>query len=150
MSQYKNLFQSTRIPAKGEDQLQVFPDSKHIVVQYKTKFFKFDVLRADGSAVPDSDILANIDAILTSVSQDQDAPAEVGVGLLTTLPRDTWAQARAQLMEQSKRNAANLHDIGSALFMVKTRSAYKRHACWTKETLDMLRMMRMIPSSFDG
>ncbi|OQR96495.1 choline/Carnitine O-acyltransferase [Thraustotheca clavata] len=113
MSQYKNLFQSTRIPRVGEDVLQVFPDSKHVVVQYGSDFYTFDVLTPNGGMVPDAEILANIDAILAqpkNVSQN-------GLGLMTTLGRDEWAKARTHLLE-SRTNAASIKDIDSALFMV--------------------------------
>lgn len=118
MSQYKNLFQSTRVPGIGEDSLQVFPDSKHIIVQRGSDFFKFDVLKADGTAVADAEILAQIDAILAT-------PANVtsnGLGLMTTLGRDEWASARAHLIASGSNNAASLRDIDSALFMVHCHS----------------------------
>ncbi|OQR97245.1 choline/Carnitine O-acyltransferase [Achlya hypogyna] len=113
MSQYKNLFQSTRVPGIGTDALQVFPDSKHIVVQVGSRFYKFDVLTAAGEAVPDAQILAHIDAIL---AQPKDTSSN-GLGLMTTLGRDEWAAARTHLL-QSPTNAASIKDIDSALFMV--------------------------------
>ncbi|EQC30009.1 hypothetical protein SDRG_12289 [Saprolegnia diclina VS20] len=119
MSQYKNLFQSTRVPGIGEDSLQVFPDSKHIVVQRGSDFFKFDVLKADGTGVADAEILAQIDAILAT-------PANLtanGLGLMTTLGRDEWASARAHLIASGSNNAASLRDIDSALFMVTLEHA---------------------------
>ncbi|KAF0702994.1 Aste57867_7714 [Aphanomyces stellatus] len=113
MSQYKNLFHSTRVPSLGQDKLESFPDSKHIVVQHGPKFFKFDVLTANGDAVADADILANIDAILAEPVDK----SSLGVGLLTTLNRDEWANARSRLL-QSQINAASIRDIDSALFVV--------------------------------
>ncbi|CAK4656326.1 hypothetical protein LEN26_015232 [Aphanomyces euteiches] len=116
MSQYKNLFHSTRVPQVGQDKLQLYPDSKHVVVQYGSKFYKFDVLDQNGGAVPDADILANIDAILAQPLEN-----ELGVGLFTTLNRDEWAKTRTKLI-QSQRNAANINDIDSALFVVSLES----------------------------
>ncbi|KAF1332956.1 Carnitine o-palmitoyltransferase 2, partial [Globisporangium splendens] len=117
MSQYKNLFASVRLPKIGRDELKTYPGTKHIVVQRGAKFFKFDVLKEDGSAVPDEQILANIDAILaqplTTGSTD-----EPGVGLFTTLNRDTWANARDHLISSSGVNKASLEAIDSALFVV--------------------------------
>ncbi|ETV94000.1 hypothetical protein H310_12056 [Aphanomyces invadans] len=113
MSQYKNLFHSTRIPLVGQDELKLFPDSKHVVVQHGPAFYKFDVLKADGSAVADADILACINSILA-----KPVGTELGVGLLTTLNRDDWARARTKLVQSDNVNASSLHDIDSALFVV--------------------------------
>lgn len=48
MSQFGNLFSSTRIPRPGKDELQKFPDSQHIVVLRNGHFYAFDVLDGDG------------------------------------------------------------------------------------------------------
>ncbi|KAJ0408631.1 hypothetical protein P43SY_008978 [Pythium insidiosum] len=117
MSQYKNLFASVRVPQIGRDTLQTFPDSRHVVVQRGAKFYRFDVLRADGSAVPDEQILANIEAILKEPLQ-LGTPAAPGVGVMTTLNRDTWAKAREHLVASSGVNKASLEAIDSALFVV--------------------------------
>ncbi|ETL50117.1 hypothetical protein L916_00604 [Phytophthora nicotianae] len=116
MSQYKNLFSSTRLPRLGRDELKVSPGSKHVVVQRGTKFYTFDVLTADGSAVPDEQILANVEAILAE-PLTKSTPDEPGMGLMTTMNRDSWANAREKL-EASGVNKANLEQIDSALFVV--------------------------------
>ncbi|TMW65730.1 hypothetical protein Poli38472_008372 [Pythium oligandrum] len=117
MSQYKNLFESVRVPQVGQDVLKTYPGTRHIVVQRGSKFYKFDVLKADGSAVPDEQILANIEAILAEplTLGTVEAP---GVGLMTTLNRDTWANARDHLISSSGVNRASLEAIDSALFVV--------------------------------
>uniref|UniRef100_K3WDH9 Choline/carnitine acyltransferase domain-containing protein n=1 Tax=Globisporangium ultimum (strain ATCC 200006 / CBS 805.95 / DAOM BR144) TaxID=431595 RepID=K3WDH9_GLOUD len=122
MSQYKNLFASARLPKTGRDELKTYPGTKHIVVQRGAKFFKFDVLKEDGSAVPDEQILANIDAILAQPLTTGSAD-EPGVGLFTTLNRDTWANARDHLISSSGVNKASLEAIDSALFVVSLEHA---------------------------
>jgi carnitine O-palmitoyltransferase 2 len=117
MSQYKNLFNSTRIPNIGQDELKLSIGSKHIVVQRGSKFYKFDVLRDDGKNVPDEEILANIDAILKEplvVGTDKNP----GVGILTTMNRDNWAKARGNITKCSALNIATLEAIDSAIFVV--------------------------------
>lgn len=117
MSQYANLFASVRKPQTGRDVLATYPGTRHIVVQRGAKFFQFDVLNADGSAVADEVILANIEAILATPLSvgTPDAP---GVGLFTTLDRDVWATAREHLVTSSSVNKASLEAIDSALFVV--------------------------------
>ncbi|KAF4317206.1 hypothetical protein BBO99_00007142 [Phytophthora kernoviae] len=117
MSQYKNLFSSTRLPKLGQDELKISSGSKHIVVQRGAKFYAFDVLTGDGGAVSDEQILANVDAILAEplVKGTADAP---GMGLMTTLNRDAWANAREKLVAGGSVNKASLEQIDSALFVV--------------------------------
>ena len=48
MSQYENLFSSTRIPRKGKDELKKFPASRHMVVQRGADFWKVQAIRVCG------------------------------------------------------------------------------------------------------
>lgn len=106
---------STRIPKHGKDVLKQYPDSKHVVVQRGANFYTFDVLRADGTAVPHAQIEANIRAILALPLPDATTPA---VSLLTTLDRNTWADAREKLLKIDGQNKQTLEVIDSAMFAV--------------------------------
>jgi hypothetical protein len=90
------LFQSTRVPNTGKDELVTFPDSRHIVVQHGPDFFKFDIVTADGGAVPQAQIEANIRAILATPTSTADP-----VGILTSMDRNEWASARKHLIALS-------------------------------------------------
>lgn len=48
MSQYKHLFNTTRIPQLDKDYIKHSPGKKHIVVMRKGHFYTFDVLDKDG------------------------------------------------------------------------------------------------------
>ena len=48
MSQFVNLFQSTRIPLPEKDEIRRFPDAKHILIIHRGRFFTFDVLDENG------------------------------------------------------------------------------------------------------
>ena len=113
MSQYPNLFQSTRIPGKEVDVLKTFPDSKHIVVQRGTQFYPIDVLKEDGSLHSDMHIMSSLNSILSRPLENTGH----GLGVLTTVGRTEWANARDQLVK-SDLNAASLEMIDSAIFMV--------------------------------
>lgn len=117
MSQYKNLFESVRIPHRGQDTLQTFPGTRHVVVQRGTQFYQFDVLTKDGAVVADAQILAHTEAILAQPLTTTSAQAP-GVGYFTTMNRDAWADARAHLVASSGVNKASLEAIDSALFVV--------------------------------
>ena len=115
MSQYANLLRSTRKPGPQMDELVVSPGSRHIIVQRRGAFFKVDVLDEDGGTVP----LAELHAALKAVVDAADAApasADEALGLLTSLPRDRWAELRRQLEASDGANAAALADIDSSLF----------------------------------
>ena len=128
MSQYKNLFQSTRIPHLDNDSLQVFPNSRHIVVQYGSAFFTIDVLDKEGNAVPDEAILKALEHIV-----DRPVPSGPGIGVLTTLDRDSWATERQHLVENAT-NKASLDAIDQALFAVCISLAFFLFSLWVWKT----------------
>lgn len=58
MSQYKNLFNSTRIPKIGKDSIFQDTSKRHITVMKGGNFYYFDVLDSEG------DILFNIKILI--------------------------------------------------------------------------------------
>lgn len=112
MSQYQNLFESTRLPGLKKDSLLKSQGSRHVVVQRGNDFWEIEVLRADGRVVPHAQILAAVQRILSSPPS-----ASLPLGALTAAHRTTWAKARAKLLEDP-RNARPLAVVDSALFAV--------------------------------
>ena len=128
MSQYENLFASTRLPGEHVDRLATAAQQgvaggvdavRHIVVQRGTRFYELDVIAADGSAVPTAQLMGALQAIVDAAPDAaQSDSSSSGLGVLTTLPRDQWAAARAELASSNPLNAASLASIDSALFLV--------------------------------
>ena len=112
MSQYPNLFQTTRIPEIDKDRLVDNPESKHITVQYKGHFYAFKVLTVSNDIIPASQILDNLKFILNDTIE----PSKHPVGILTTLERNKWATIRHELAENG--NETQLKTIDSALFHI--------------------------------
>lgn len=112
MSQYQRLFSSTRVPKIGKDELVGYSpeQSRHIVVQHGSEFFKVDVMDASGSLLPYSQIYNSLKAILARPLND--GPA---LGVLTAMDRDSWAKTREELVS-SEKNKASVEAIDSALF----------------------------------
>lgn len=48
MSQFGNLFNSTRIPEVGKDSLRCDPQARHMLIMKNGHFYVFDVLDKDG------------------------------------------------------------------------------------------------------
>ncbi|KFM61229.1 hypothetical protein X975_08773, partial [Stegodyphus mimosarum] len=112
MSQFNNLFNSTRIPRLEKDEIQVFPEARHIVVLRNGYFYVFDALDGDGNILPPSHIYNHINYILS----DARTPPSHPISFLTTENRDTWAEAREYLEKLG--NAEQLKLIDSAIFVL--------------------------------
>ena len=124
MSQYGNLFRSTRIPRAGLDELVVAEGSRHIVVQRGGRMWRLDVLDATGGSVPLDQLHNALQAIIDAADAEP-APADEHVGLLTSLPRDEWAALRERISATpaaegaaALANEASLAAVDSALFVL--------------------------------
>lgn len=112
MSQYHNLFNTTRIPELGKDRIFQDSSAKHLVVLRKGHFYAFDVLDKNYSIRNPKEIAACLKAIL-----EDDRPShKYPVGILTTSERDQWARARSHLSDTG--NHEILNKIDSAVFLM--------------------------------
>ncbi|KAH7936619.1 hypothetical protein HPB49_001674 [Dermacentor silvarum] len=112
MSQFHNLFASTRIPLIGRDKIEAFPDSKHILVIRNGHFYALQVLDDKGNLFGPEHYQACLSRIM---ADNRPAPA-VPVSALTAEPRDDWARARNDLL--ASQNESTLRQIDSALFVL--------------------------------
>lgn len=110
MSQYKCLFNSSRIPKLNKDELFTNECARHLLVMRNGHFYIFDVLDHLGNILHPSEIKAHLLYIL----QDADHLPESSLCYLTTEDRNTWAKVRQQLIEAG--NEENLMKIDSAVF----------------------------------
>nr|XP_026694536.1 carnitine O-palmitoyltransferase 2, mitochondrial [Ciona intestinalis] len=110
MSQFKNLFSSTRIPQTGKDVLETYKDSRHIIVIRNGHFYKVTALNTDGSIVDP----LKLKSCLNRIKADRRSPPEHSVAYLTTTERDIWADTRSHLLQSG--NEQSLLDVDSAIF----------------------------------
>ncbi|CAF94509.1 unnamed protein product, partial [Tetraodon nigroviridis] len=110
MSQYYRIFNSTRIPRRGRDELVTHEEGRHIVVMRKGNMYVFDVVDRDGNLLKPAEIQAHLKYILDDLTP---APA-FPIGVLSTENRDVWAHLRDKLVHCG--NADNLRTIESAVF----------------------------------
>ena len=111
MSQYANLFNSTRIPHEGKDELRVDKSGKHMLIIRNGHIFTFDVIDETGAIFPKDVIHKHLKAIMDQSNE----LAEYPVPVLTDENRDTWAGIRSHL-EQNPHNSKMLAKIDGALF----------------------------------
>uniref|UniRef100_A0A3Q3W9A7 Choline/carnitine acyltransferase domain-containing protein n=1 Tax=Mola mola TaxID=94237 RepID=A0A3Q3W9A7_MOLML len=110
MSQYFRLFNSTRIPRRGRDELFTDEKGRHVLVMRKGNMYVFDVVDRDGNLVKPAEIQSHLKYIL---SDPTPAPA-FPLGVLTSENRDVWADLRDKLVAAG--NAEDLQIVDSALF----------------------------------
>ena len=103
MNQFRNLFNTCRIPQKNKDRLDVHFKTvnegvcpTHFIVIYKSRFFKVDAFNKEGRLLNPAEMYDLLKVITSSVKN-----AGVGIGALTADHRDDWAQViglvRAQI-----------------------------------------------------
>lgn len=110
MSQYFRLFNSTRIPKKGKDELVTDEKGRHLLVMRKGNMYVFDIVDRDGNLVKPAEIQSHLKYIL---SDPTPAPA-FPLGVLTSENRDVWAGLRDKLIAAG--NAEDLRVVDSAIF----------------------------------
>lgn len=115
MSQYKNLFNSTRIPRRGKD--EIFKSdpktNRHVLVIKNGRFYTFDLLDSQNNLKSPEYIYANLRHI---AAQPTPATEPLSITELTTTNRDTWAAERDHLINLSEQNSRNIGRLDSAMF----------------------------------
>lgn len=111
--------------------VEVDLESDHVAVLYRNQFYYFRALwpgEEEGDAEGDREAMlavseGDIEEILQSIANDGmkmdlAETAKGALGVLTTLPRNQWAQARYQLVNSSADNKSALEVIDAALFVL--------------------------------
>ncbi|XP_044528893.1 carnitine O-palmitoyltransferase 2, mitochondrial isoform X1 [Gracilinanus agilis] len=110
MSQYFRLFNSTRLPKPGRDELFTNEKEKHLLVLRNGNFYVFDVLDQDGNVLKAAEVHAHLKYILSDGSPAPQFP----LAYLTSENRDVWAGLRQELLNNGNKEA--LEKVDSALF----------------------------------
>ncbi|RWS00883.1 hypothetical protein B4U79_11788 [Dinothrombium tinctorium] len=113
MSQYTNLFSSTRIPRLGKDELLRFPESRHVAVIKRGQIFTFNVLDSRGN-IKDPDYIHTCMKYLCKLEVDPNADS---ITFLSSEDRDQWAKVRERLIENMQ-NGESLRLLDSALMVI--------------------------------
>ncbi|KHJ40582.1 Choline/Carnitine O-acyltransferase [Trichuris suis] len=113
MSQYRFLFNTTRIPVMIKDQLSTDRSSRHVIVMRRGHFYSIDLFHTDGQLIPPQEIFSSLNYIL----QMPLTPAAHPIGLFTTLNREEWSNLRSQLL-MIEGNEESLKKIAGGLFVL--------------------------------
>lgn len=146
MDQFKSLFGACRIPSEERDRVQVDDKSCHVIVMFRNQIYSFQGLSLapddenndgdefgigncnDGDDGNNGEVKvivneADIAHILLSIVSDgkrttKAASVQKAIGVLTTLPRNSWAKARQYISKLTDRNTNNFKIIDSGLFVL--------------------------------
>nr|XP_057929190.1 carnitine O-palmitoyltransferase 2, mitochondrial [Doryrhamphus excisus] len=110
MSQYFRLFNSSRIPKQGRDELFTDNKGRHLLVMRKGNMYVFDIVDHNGNLVAPTEIQSHLKYILSDTTP---APA-FPLGVLTSENRNVWAHLRDKLIAAG--NAEDLRTVDSAIF----------------------------------
>ena len=113
MTQYSRMFATTRVPQRERDEVITAPASRHVVVMRNGHMYSVTVLDQNGSPI-DPNLLYST---LSAIASNPVPPPSYPVNYLTAIDRDTWADARSELMANEQTSRA-LKNIESALFIV--------------------------------
>ncbi|XP_052243807.1 carnitine O-palmitoyltransferase 1, liver isoform-like isoform X2 [Dreissena polymorpha] len=113
-AQYERQFNTTRIPGIETDRLVHLPDSKHVAVYHKGRFFKV-YIHFKGQHLKPCELEKSFQKILDDTNPPVDG--EELIPALTGGDRVPWAQARMEYFSKGK-NKASLDAIEKAAFFV--------------------------------
>lgn len=114
VSQYKNLFYTTRIPRENtlDEIRQTTTKAKHILVIRNGEMYTLDVLNDIGDLEDPGVIYRRINYILQRPKSEEMNP----IGVMTAQNRNIWAKGRSYLKSLSSVNAENFDRLESAMF----------------------------------
>ena len=125
MSQYGKLLGTARIPHVGRDALVTNHHAKHMIVLRNKQSFVVQLLDKNNNIIKPAELESKLAHIVKQADAAasgtvDEASAAGGVGLLTTLDRNTWAVQRQALASS---NEALLEQVDSALLVLCLDSA---------------------------
>ncbi|KFX94444.1 hypothetical protein V490_04344 [Pseudogymnoascus sp. VKM F-3557] len=109
---FKYLFNTTRKPRRGSDEMERFPGNDYIVVLRRGRAFVLP-LYVNGTPMA----LFQLEAVFEWILQNVDSEL-LRVGILTSDERTSWAKIRENLKTLHPQNSQYLHTIEAAAFLV--------------------------------
>ncbi|XP_043852895.1 carnitine O-palmitoyltransferase 1, brain isoform isoform X2 [Dromiciops gliroides] len=118
-AQYRQMFNTTRVPGVSRDQLCHVRDSRsrHVAVLHQGRFFRLGTHGGPGGRLLSPRVLEQkFQRILDDTTPAR--PLEEHLAVLTAAPRALWAQARASLQAGDRSTRAALEMVENAAFFV--------------------------------
>ena len=113
MSQYKNLFKSTRIPCPEVDTIKKFEKADHVLIMSRGRFYKLTCYGEDGNLLDYKSIQRSVQDIFADAKSRE--YNEDSLAYLSSMERNDWAEIRPHVLGLSAKNAENLEAIFGVL-----------------------------------
>ncbi|CUS24114.1 LAQU0S14e00430g1_1 [Lachancea quebecensis] len=119
MNSFQMMFNNSRVPGDGRDSNVFYSiyENNFIVVAFKGNFYKVPTHNASGGILGPADIWQQLYIITTSLDGQVRDNTKVGVGSLTSLPRNEWFRAKKELMANPL-SAKSMEAVHKSSFMV--------------------------------
>jgi len=122
---FKYMFNACRIPWKGKDTYKMYDPSqhRHCIVSCRGQFFAVDFVDGDGDPLPLSMIENRLQRCVVEAEMIGEGEVEnsgvTNLGWLTSNDRDSWADARAELLRVGgEKMVAALEKLESGAMML--------------------------------
>ncbi|RNA40414.1 choline O-acetyltransferase [Brachionus plicatilis] len=115
MDQYKKIFKSYRRPCPGKDKFIVYENDfskEHIIIISNNQLYKIDLI-VNSQLIDELDLFYQLKCIRQESKKEQ----ELKVGLLTSLPRNEWAEIRKNLTKDPE-NSHSFACIEKSAFII--------------------------------
>ncbi|RDW67470.1 uncharacterized protein DSM5745_09336 [Aspergillus mulundensis] len=112
--QLAEVFATNRVPGTGIDSVRTFPESRHVVVWVRSRPYRVEIIDTQGQPVSERSLTAVLQRILEHSSSDKIQRANIA-SLSTSLDRDTWAQAREDIMRSDGPSMQTLESAISSI-----------------------------------
>ncbi|CAD5235377.1 unnamed protein product [Bursaphelenchus xylophilus] len=136
MSQFDNIFGTTRIPRPGKDILRYGRDSpnrvNHILLTRNGHTFRFPVYSKSGQPLGLQQLVHNFKKYILPASQERNPEP---INLLSASDRETWAPV---YMKLAKNNAAEIEAFEDALFVMCLDNAYPIPTGYNRREANMM------------
>lgn len=113
-TQYRQMFNQTRIPGKDHDKLCLHDSIYHLVVLHNGRYFKLNLYHK-GNLLKPKDLESQLDKILEDTSAP--FPGEKSLAALTGDERKTWAETREEVFHNGV-NHTSLKTIENSAFVL--------------------------------
>lgn len=134
---FKYMFNACRIPHRGMDGYRIYDPSvhKHCIVARKGVYFSFDFVDDEGNPLDIEHLETNLMECIRLADLAKDVPK---LGFLTSSDRDSWADARDEMIKQGHvmvEKALERLESGALLLCLDEESPISRTECanvfWT-------------------
>jgi carnitine O-acetyltransferase len=134
---FKYMFNACRIPHREMDGYRIYDPSlhKHCIVARKGVYFSFDFVDDEGNPLDIEQLEVNLMECIRLADAAKDTPK---LGFLTSSDRDSWADAREEMITQGKENmvkALEKLESGALLLCLDEENPISRAECanifWT-------------------